>query len=213
MTKTSSLGARDAACASKLVRAALLPVLLLGVARTMAAQEPASDALPRARIALINANLLFSESLLGKRYSARIQGLQKEIQSARQAKEAEAAKRSAELGALKNELQQHGDLLSPEARDNKALEIRRRERDLQAFIDDGRSEIQRLQQRVEQDTQKLHDEYRGKMRPYIEAVAREKEIDFLIDAAVALPLNPRYDISMDVIARADAAEQGGKTEP
>jgi Skp family chaperone for outer membrane proteins len=51
------------------------------------------------------------------------------------------------------------------------------------------------------------------MRPHIEAVARQKGIDFLIDAAVTFQLNGAYDISADVIAHADAAESPGATAP
>jgi Skp family chaperone for outer membrane proteins len=87
------------------------------------------------------------------------------------------------------------------------------ERDLQAFIEDGNSEIQRMQQHAQQETKNLHNEYQRQMRPHIEAVAREKGIDFLIDAAVALMLTSTHDISKDVIARADAAERAGGNKP
>ena len=213
MSKTLDRDAQDAPRASRLIGAALVSVLLLGAAGLVAAQESVGDKLPIARTGLIDANQLFSGSLVGKRYSVKIEALEKAIQSAQQAKETEAARRSTGLAALKEELQKRADLLSPGERDNRVQAIRRAERDLQAFIEDGNSEIQRMQQHAQQETKNLQSEYQRQMRPHIEAVAREKGIDFLIDAAVALMLTSTHDISKDVIARADAAERAGGNKP
>jgi Skp family chaperone for outer membrane proteins len=179
--------------------------LLLGGAAVAFAQEPAGDRLPTARVALIDANVLYSESLLGKRYAAKAAELEKALESVRQAKETAAAQRSSEISALKAELEKP----SGDPSGDKAQEARRKERELQAFIEDGKLEIDQAEERARQQAQALHGEYQREMRPFIEAVAREKGIDFLLDAGLALPLNATFDISREVVARADAAEKAG----
>jgi Skp family chaperone for outer membrane proteins len=192
---------------------ALLPVLLLGTATLGTAQQPAAGAQPGPRIALIDANKLFDESKLGKSYAAKIQELNEKVRTLQQEKDAGAAQRSADLTTLREQAQKQDASQSAADRDDRERQIRVKERDLEAFIEDGRAEIESLRQRVQQEAQSLQNEYRGKMRPHIEAVARQKGIDFLIDAAVTFQLNGAYDISEDVIAHADAAESGGGTAP
>jgi Skp family chaperone for outer membrane proteins len=210
MSKTRFIGSNGAPRASRPTRTLLISMLLLGTAGVAAPEEATGDSLPRAHIAMINASQLFAESLLGKDYAARIQELENEIETVRQGRETEATQRSSELATLKEELQAQASSLSPDERDDKSLEIRRKERELQVFIEDGQDEIQQMRQRVQREVQKLQAEYKDKMRPHIESVAREKGLDFLIDSAVTLPLTSTYDISKDVIARADAAQQAGE---
>jgi Skp family chaperone for outer membrane proteins len=213
MSRTSSGRTRGAAAFSTLIGAVLAAMLLPQAADRAVAQEAAGDELPLARIGLIDANVLYAESQLGKRYVAKVEALQEEIQTAQQGKEEEASRRRAELNTLREELQQQADTLSPEERSDKALDLRRKERELQAFVEDGESEIQRLQQRAQQEAQRIQNEYQQEMRPHIDAVAREMGVDFLLDRAVALILNPAFDISKAVIAHADAAEQEGGSQP
>ena len=213
MSTTSSRDAQGVSRAVRLAAGVLIGVPLLCATVPAVAQDAQGDQLPLARVALIDANRIYADSLLGKSYSARVEKLQEEIKTAQQAKEAEAARRRAELTTLSEELQNQSNTLSPEARDNKTREIRTKERDLQAFVEDGNAEIQRMQQRMQQQMQELHNEYRGKMRPHIEAVARQKGIDFLLDSTVALTLNPVFDISKDVVTHADAAETAGDAQP
>jgi Skp family chaperone for outer membrane proteins len=178
--------------------------LLLGGAVAAFAQEPAGDRFPTARVALIDASVLYAESRLGKRYAARAAELETGLESVRQEKEAAAAQRNSEISALKAEIEKSGD---PSGQ--KAQEVRRKERELEAFIEDGKAEIEQAEERARQQAQAIHKEYQNEMRPFIEAVAREKGIDFLLDAGLALPLNPAFDISREVVARADAAEKSG----
>jgi Skp family chaperone for outer membrane proteins len=178
--------------------------LLLGGGVAAFAQEPAGDRFPTARVALIDATVLYSESLLGKRYAAKAAELEKGLESARQAKETAAAQRNSEISALRAEIETSGD---PSGQ--KAQEVRRKERELEAFIEDGKAEIDQAEERARQQAQAIHKEYQSEMRPFIEAVAREKGIDFLLDAGLALPLNQAFDISREVVARADAAEKSG----
>jgi Skp family chaperone for outer membrane proteins len=208
MSTKPRLGTRE----SNAIRV-LLPLLLLGTATLGTAQTPAASALPAPRIGLIDASKLFNESRLGKDYKAKIQALNDKVRTLQQEKDAGAAQRSADLTTLREQAQKQDASRSPADRDDQERQIRVKERDLQAFVEDGRAEIATLQQRVQQQSQSLQNEYRDKMRPHIEAVARQKGLDFLIDAAVTLQVNGSYDISGDVIAHADAAESPGATAP
>jgi hypothetical protein len=49
-----------------------------------------------------------------------------------------------------------------------------------------------------------------KIKPHIDAVSKEKAIDILLDGQVTLTVNRDYDISRDVIVKADEAEKAGK---
>jgi len=174
--------------------------LLLGSAAVALVQGPAENRLPTARVALINAGLLYSESQIGKRCAARIAELDKQLQTMQQSKEAAAAERRAAIAALRS---------APDPSGDKAMAARRQERELEAFIEDGTAEFRQQEQRAQQQTQTLHQEYQREMRPFIEAVAREKGLDFLVDAAIAFQMNPAFDISKEVVARADAAQKSG----
>jgi outer membrane protein len=208
MSKTSPYGAPRALRVPGFVLA-----LLVCLAPVPAWAQAATGAPANAKIAVINTNRIFSDSLIGKSYAAKIDALEKEITDAQQSKEKEAQQQNDEINTLKEELQKQANVLSPEGRDKKAQEIRTKERDLQAFVEDGRVEIQRLQQRAQQQAQNLNNEYQLKVRPYIESVAKEKGIDILLDSSVALAITEAFDISKDVIAKADAAERaaGGAT--
>jgi Skp family chaperone for outer membrane proteins len=195
---------------ARLIYALLVPAFVLGAAGLAAAQAPADAA--DARIAVINTGQIFSESLLGKGYAAKIEALEQEIQAAQQEKETTAQQKNSEITTLKEELQKQASVLSPEGREKKAQEIRQKERELQAYVEDGRIEIQRLQQRAQQQAQNLNNEYQLKIRPHIEAVAKEKGLDILLDSSVALAITQSYDISKEIISKADAAERAAGAE-
>ncbi len=209
MSKSSPSGALRALGVFGVSLALLVPLVCLAPAPASA--QATSGGQSSAKIAVINTNQIFSDSLLGKSYAAKIDALEKEIQDAQQSKEKEAQQKNNEISTLKEELQKQANVLSPEGRDKKAQEIRIKERDLQAFVEDGRAEIQRLQQRAQQQAQNLNNEYQLKVRPHIEAVAKEKGIDVLLDSSVALAITQTFDISKDVIAKADAAERASGT--
>jgi len=205
MSTTLRPGTPPAPRVPNLVRAAIPTALVLGVALAAPAQEPAPARL--ARIAVINMNQVSSESLLGKSYAAKIEALDGEIQAEGTKKQADLQRRDAELKALREELQKQVGVLSPEAAEKKQQEIRKRERERQAFLEDGQAEIQRLQERARKEAQNLNGEFQLKIRPHIEAVAKDKGIDILLDSSVALAVTRDYDISRDVIVKADDAER------
>lgn len=184
-----------------------VPVLFLGAAALGLAQEPAPAA-PAARnpkIAVINMETISSDSIMGKGYAAQIQGLEREIQTEGTKKQAELAKMDAAIKALQDELDKQAGVLSPEAAERKRQDIVKKTRDRQAYVEDGQAELQRMRDQAEQKAQALNNEFQQKIKPHIDAVAKEKGIDIILNSQVALTVNKDFDISQAVIAKADAA--------
>ena len=51
----------------------------------------------------------------------------------------------------------------------------------------------------------MNAEFQQKIKPAIDAVAKEKGIDILLTSQVALTMNQDFDISKEIIAKADEA--------
>jgi len=210
MTERRRFGALMTPRKTTLIKAAMPLAMILGVAVGASAQDaaPQGKKLDRpALIAVINMSQVSSESLLGKQYAAKIEALDAEIKAEGAKKQTDLQEKDAEIQALKEELQKQANVLSREAADKRAQDIRRKERDRQAFLEDGQAEIQRLQERARQQAQNLNNEFQLKIRPHIESVAKEWNVDILLDSSVALAVSPDFDISSDVVAKADAAER------
>ena len=190
-----------------------VPVLFLGAAALGLAQDPAPPAPGAARnprIAVINMETISSESIMGKGYAAQIQGLEREIQTEGTKKQAELAKMDAAIKTLQDELDKQSAVLSPEAAERKRQEIVKKTRDRQAYVEDGQAELQRMREQAEQKAQGLNNEFQQKIKPHIDAVAKEKGLDIILTSQVALTLNREFDISRDVIVKADAAERAAQ---
>jgi len=191
--------------------------LALGAATAATAQEPApspaAPATPRAaaaaparapRIAVIDMALISSQSALGKAYATKIEALEKQIQAEGTKKQGDLAKMDAAIKTLQDELEKQGSVLSAEAADKKRQDITRKARERQAFLEDGQQELQRMKERAEVEAQGYNNEFQAKIKPHIEAVAKERNVDILLTSQVALTVNREFDISADVIAKADA---------
>jgi Skp family chaperone for outer membrane proteins len=203
--------------------------LAVGASAAAAAQEPAASPAPapaatrpvagaitRApRIAVIDMGLISGQSALGKAYAAKIEALEKQIQAEGTRKQTELSKMDAAIKALQDELEKQGSVLSPEAADRKRQDITRKARERQAYLEDGQQELQRMKERAENEAQGYNNEFQVKIKPHIEAAAKEKNIDILLTSQVALTVNREFDISADVIARADADKTAvaGATRP
>jgi outer membrane protein len=148
------------------------------------------------------------ESLMGKNLAAQIQKLQDEIEAERSKKQTELEKRDQELQALQQELDNQRSVLSVEAAEKKAAEIRQKTRDRQAFFEDGQRELRLMEQRAQQQAGQAQQEYQTALQPHIEQVARAKGIDILIDAQVTHFATAAFDVSQEVIVAADTAARG-----
>src|SRR5262249_34909358 len=77
-------------------------------------------------------------------------------------------------------------------------------------LEDGQAELQRMRERAQGQAQALNNEFQVKIKPHIEAVAKDKQIDIILDSQVALTVNRDFDISRDVIVEADDAGKAAK---
>ena len=186
-------------CASAAVAPAQTPAPAQGTAP--AARGPIGTP----KIAVIDMQQISAESVLGKSYATKIEGLENEIKSEGTKKQGELQKLDAAIKALQDELDKQGTVLSPEAADKKRQDIVKRQRDRQAFLEDGQADLQRMKDRAEQQAQAMNAEFQQRIKPAIDAVAREKGIDILLTSQVALTMNQAYDISKEIIAKADEA--------
>jgi outer membrane protein len=163
---------------------------------------------PRApRVAVIDMARVSAESLLGKSYAAQLEKLQNDINTAATQKQTELGKLDATLKTLQEELEKQGAVLSPEARDKKQADIVRKTRERQAYLEDGQGEINRMRERAQQQAQSINGEFQQKVRPIVEQVAKDKGLDLVLDSQVAYTINRDYDITRDVIAKADETEK------
>jgi len=188
------------------MRKTFVAALLLGAVSSFAAAQEAKTP----KIAIIDMGRVSAESLLGKGYSAQLEALRNEIDSEANKKQAELSKTDQAIKALQDDLEKQGAVLSPEAADKKRQEIVKKQRDRQAFLEDGQAELQRLRERAQQQAQVLNSEFQVKIKPHIDSVAKEKAIDILFDGQVTLTVNRDFDISRDVIVKADEAEKTAK---
>ena len=186
-------------CASAAVALAQTPAPAQGTAP--AARGPIGTP----KIAVIDMQQISAESVLGKSYATKIEGLENEIKNEGTKKQGELQKMDAAIKALQDELDKQGTVLSPEAADKKRQDIVKRQRDRQAFLEDGQADLQRMKDRAEQQAQAMNAEFQQRIKPAIDAVAKEKGIDILLTSQVALTMNQAYDISKEIIAKADEA--------
>jgi Skp family chaperone for outer membrane proteins len=162
------------------------------------AQEPRAP-----RIAVIDMARVSAESALGKSYATQLEKLQNDINAAATTKQSELGKLDAALKTLQDELEKQGSVLSPEARDKKQQDIVRKTRERQAYLEDGQGEINRMRERAQQQAQSINGEFQQKVRPIVEQVAKDKGLDLVLDSQVAYTINRDFDITRDVIAKAD----------
>ena len=64
-----------------------------------------------------------------------------------------------------------------------------------------------MRERAQQQAQSINNEFQLKVRPLVEQVAKEKGYDLVLDAQVAYTINKDFDITRDVIVKADEAEK------
>jgi outer membrane protein len=175
------------------------------------AQE--AGAPPTAKIAVIDMARVSAESALGKSYAAQLEKLQNDINTAAQAKQTELQQMDAAIQALQEELQKQAPVLSQEARDTKQQEIIRKGRERQAFLEDGQAEINRMRERAQQQAQSINNEFQVKIRPIVEEVAKAKGFDVVLDSQVAFTITQDFDITLDVVAKANETTPAAAAAP
>jgi len=187
--------------------------LLIALAATSAAAAQEASAAKSPRIAVIDMARVSAESLLGKSYAAQLEKLQSDINAAATSKQGDLGKLDAAIKALQDELDKQGSVLSDEAREKKRQEIVRKTRERQAYLEDGQAEINRMRERAQQQAQSINNEFQMKVRPLVEQVAKDKGYDLVLAAEVAYTINKDFDITREVIAKADETEKAAAAKP
>jgi outer membrane protein len=182
-------------------------VAVLSGALVTAGAAFAQEAARSPRVAVIDMARVSAESLLGKSYASQLEKLQNDINAEATKKQTDLVKLDTALKTLQDELEKQGSVLSPEARDKKQQEIVRKTRERQAFLEDGQAEINRMRERAQQQAQGINAEFQSKVRPIVEQVAKDKGLDLVLDSQVAYTINRDFDITRDVIAKADETEK------
>jgi outer membrane protein len=183
-----------------------LAALAVGAAATAGyAQQPAE---PRsARVGVINVAGVYTASLLGKGYAAEIDKLENQIRSEQTKKQAELQKMEAAIRTLREEIEKQASVLSADALDRKRQDLTKKERERQAYVEDGQQELQGMQQRAQAQAESYRQEFHTRVQPLIEAVAKEKGIDIVVDSQAAVTINKDFDLTRDVVVKADEAEK------
>jgi outer membrane protein len=161
-------------------------------------------------IGVIDMERVAAESKTGKSYTARIQALQDAVEKTRTQKQADLQKMDAAIKALQDEVDKDAQL-APDVRDKKQAEIKRKTREREGYLDDGRAELQKMQEKAQGQANAWNDELRSRARPIMEQVAKQEGIDILVDGRAAVVLNNAFDISDKVIAALDAQAPAADT--
>ena len=177
------------------------------VALATAGVATAQEAAKAPRVGVVDMARVSAESLLGKSYAAQLEKLQNDINAEATKKQTDLGKLDAAIKTLQEELEKQGAVLSAEAREKKQTEIVRKGRERQAFLEDGQQEINRMRERAQQQAQSINNEFQLKVRPLVEQVAKDKGYDLVLDSQVAYTINKDFDITRDVIVKADEAEK------
>lgn len=195
-----------------MLRKTLIVAAAVAAAAVAGAQDAAAPkADKQARIGVVDMERVTQESLLGKSYSAQIESLNNEIEAEGNKKRNDLQKMEAEIKALTDDLEKQGALLSDEAAEKKRQEIVRKNREREAFVEDGRADLERMRQKAQNQAQTLNAEFQTKIRPHIETVAKAQGIDILLDSrGWVLVINKAYDISNEVIVKVDDIERASK---
>lgn len=199
------------------MRKTLIAALVLGAAATAAMAQEAAAEKPQAetrapRIAVINLEKVWTDSLLGKGYASRMEALANDIKSTETKKQAEVQKMEAALKALQEDFGKQQSLLSADVQERKRSEIEKKQRELQYFVDDSKAELEGMRQRAQKQAAEWQEEFQRRVESPIQAVAKEKAIDIIIASQAAMIINKEFEISQDVIVKADDAERAAKAK-
>lgn len=172
---------------------------------------PASASAPKAlKVGVVEIQRLWQDSLLGKSYATKIDQLESEVRSEFTKRQNELGKLDTATKALEEELQKQASILSADAQEKKRQEIVKKNRERTAFAEDSQAEIQRMQETARQRAQELQAEFNQKIQPLLQAVAKEKGVDFVLDRSSIILINTELDLTRDVIVKADDAEKAAR---
>ena len=159
----------------------------------------ADSAIKSIKLGITDLNRAVNESELGKK--AKIQ-LESEIKGKQEALD----EKGKAIEKLKSDIQEHGNVMSTEARKSKEDELERLAREYQRALSDSQNDVRKRESEL--TGQILKD-----LREIINTVARDDKYDFILDQNPALVIfaDKGFDITDKVIRKFD--ESKGKNAP
>ena len=185
------------------------PLALLLAAGASHAQTQGPTGKPT-KMGVVDMQRISQESLLGKGYATRMDQLESEIRSELTKRQNQIAQVDTAIKALQDDLQKQSAILSADAVEKKQQEIVKKNRERQALAEDSQADIQRMQQSAQAKAQEYQVEFNQKIQPVLQAVGKEKGLDFILDRATIVLINPELDITRDVIVKADDTEKAAR---
>jgi outer membrane protein len=186
--------------------------LAWGMASTALCQE-AAPATPAPKIAVIDMGQVLAESALGKLYQKTVNERREQLRAQAEKLRGALDKQDTQLNTLQQELQTQRAVLSDEAQEQKELELRRKQRERDQLAQDSQEQYQLAENEANRSIEKLNSEFTDKVTPFIEAAVRARGVNLLFHRGTVAFADPAFDISKDVIARADEAERAKPTTP
>ncbi len=165
----------------------LLMLCLVGLTTLSFAQEPM-------KVGVVNSQEVLEKSQEGKRVTAQLESRNKSVQE-------ELARIDDKIRELETKLNTQRLTLSQEALSNLVSDLEKKRTERQRYIEDSRRELNDLTQRL---FQKLQEE----LRPIIEEIGKEKNLDVIFDLGGSgiIYRNPAIDLTPEVIKRYDASK-------
>ena len=180
----------------------------------VSAQTPASAApAPRAasgKMGVVDMQRVSQESLLGKSYATQMDKLESEIRSELTKRQSQIAQIDTAIKTLQDDLQKQQAILSADAVEKKQQDIVKKNRERQALAEDSQADIQRMQQAAQQKAQEFQVEFNTKIQPILQAVGKEKGLDYILDRASIVLINTDLDVTRDIIVKADDMEKAAR---
>jgi Skp family chaperone for outer membrane proteins len=165
------------------------------------APQPPAPFPAGAKIAFIDFQRVAAESVEGQISTVKINALVNK-------KQAEGAEKAKALQANQQKLAQSGAVMSDTARAALEKDIERQTREGERFQQDAQAEINELQQEVQ-------NEFVKKLSPIVEALAVEKGLHLVFNAAESgiAWAAPGLDLTADVIKKLDATAKPAAATP
>jgi len=159
-------------------------------------------------IGVIDIGRVAAESALGQQLAADIQAVQQEVANQATQKQTELDVFRQEVDSLQAELNASIATLTVDEAEARLQVIRTKEREAQAFFEDGQRQLERFEQQAQQRAAELQSAFQLAVTPLIEEVAESLGVDILLDGQATVFVAADFDISEALIARLNEAATG-----
>ena len=169
------------------IKSILLILFIAGVASLSYAQQPM-------KIGIVDSQQVLEKSQEGKRVTTQIEAKNRSLQE-------ELARLDDKIRENETKLNTQRLTLSQEALNNLISDTERKRTERARFVEDSRRELNDL-------TQRLFQRLQNELRPIIEQIGKEKNLDVIYDIGSSgiIYYNPAIDLTQEVIQKYDASK-------